>query len=147
MKLISHNFFNRRILKIARVLFTISPLLVLTMYTWNDLSITAKSLPPAQFKHQLEKCNGVLVDVRTPEQYNSECIAGAININVQADDFKSRIENLNKSEAYFLYCGTGKRSAKAMEMMLEAGFKKVYDLKGGLTEWKKKGFPIAQPKL
>jgi len=139
-------YFKRRILKTIRVLITISPLLVLTMYTWHDLGISAKTLTPTEFKHQLEKQRGILVDVRTLEEYKVECIAGAININVQADDFKTRIVNFEKNEAYFLYCVAGKRSAIAMGIMADAGFKKVYDLKGGLTEWKKKGFPVTKPK-
>ena len=147
MNLIFDNYLKSRILKIVRVLLTVAPLLVLTMYTWHDLGITAKTLPPEQFKSRLEKCKGVLVDVRTPDEYRSECIAGAINLDVQAEDFKTRISNFEKNETYFLYCGIGKRSAKAMDVMTDVGFKKVYDLKGGLTEWKKKGFPVSKPNL
>jgi rhodanese-related sulfurtransferase len=105
----------------------------------------AITLSPSQFKHQLKKQHGVLIDVRTPEEYQAECIAGAVNINVQADDFKTRIGNFDKNKKYFLYCGTGKRSAMAMDIMMEAGCKTVYDLKGGITEWKKKGFPVTKP--
>lgn len=147
MKRILNNYFKNRILKIARVLLCISPFLVLTMYTWNDLGITAKTLPPAQFKSKLEKCKGVLVDVRAPDEYRSESIAGAINLDVQSEDFKTRIVNFEKNETYFLYCGIGQRSAKAMDIMTGVGFKKVYDLKGGLTEWKNKGFPVSKPNL
>lgn len=147
MTLLLNQYFKSRVLKIIRVLFTISPFVVLTMYTWNDLGMTAKTLSPEQFQQQLKKQHGVLVDVRTPEEFSTERIADAININVQADDFKIRIVNFDKDQVYFLYCGIGKRSAKAMDIMREVGFKKVYDLKGGLMEWKKKGFPVIKPKL
>ena len=147
MNFLNDSNLKNKILKIARILFTISPLLVLTMYTWNDLDGSAKTLPPAQFKHRLEKQHGVLMDVRTPEEYKMECIAGAINLDVQEEGFKNRLVNLDKNVTYFLYCLAGKRSAMAMGIMENAGFKKVYDLKGGITEWKKKGFPVTKPKL
>ena len=147
MASIFNQYFKLRILQIIRILFTISPFLVLTMYTWNDLNSTAKTLPPTQFKNMLEKQRGVLIDVRTPEEYKTECITGAVNINVQADDFKTRISNLDKNKECFLYCGIGKRSAIAMGIMMEAGFKTVYDLEGGITEWKKQGFPVTKPQL
>jgi rhodanese-related sulfurtransferase len=116
-------------------------------YTSIHPATIEKTLSPAQFKHRLERHHGVLVDVRTPAEYQAECIAGAININVQADDFKTRIGNLDKNKEYFLYCGIGKRSAMARGIMEEAGFKTVYDLKGGLTEWKQKGFPVTKLQL
>jgi rhodanese-related sulfurtransferase len=41
----------------------------------------------------------------------------------------------------------GKRSAKALSIMKKEGFKHVYDLEGGLTEWKKKGYNVTSAKL
>ncbi|MBI4947272.1 MAG: rhodanese-like domain-containing protein [Bacteroidetes bacterium] len=116
-------------------------------YTSTYQVTTTKTLSPTQFKYELKKQHGVLIDVRTSEEYNAECIAGAININMQATDFKARVETLDKNKTYFLYCLAGKRSLMAMHIMAQQGFKKVYDLKGGITEWKKKEFPVIKPKL
>lgn len=71
-------------------------------------------------------------------------IAGATNINVEADDFKTRIAALDKNKTYFVYCRAGKRSTHAYDLMKEAGFSKVYNLEGGITEWKTAGLPVVK---
>jgi phage shock protein E len=107
--------------------------------------VSAQTLSPEDFRKTMKKENGVLIDVRTPEEFQAERIRGAINIDVMAATFTSQIESLDKTRAYFLYCGIGKRSAKAAGIMKEAGFTKVYDLEKGLGEWKSKGFETQKP--
>jgi rhodanese-related sulfurtransferase len=100
----------------------------------------AQVLSPAAFEKKLAQEKGILIDVRSAEEYQNERIKGAKNIDVTLTSFKSRIDSLDKTRAYFVYCGIGKRSAKAATIMRESGFKKVYDLEKGLGEWKSKGF-------
>ena len=46
------------------------------------------------------------------------------------------IEKLNKDKSYYVYCRTGVRSANSCQLMNELGFDKVYNLIGGIVEWK-----------
>ncbi len=80
-----------------------------------------------------------LVDVRTPDEYAEGHIEGALNINFNDDNFKDLISKVDKSKPVAVYCGRGGRSGKCSAYMKKAGFTKVYDLDGGITEWKFKG--------
>jgi rhodanese-related sulfurtransferase len=49
---------------------------------------------------------------------------------------------LDKTKPVILYCKSGKRSKASSIILLEAGFEKVYDLDGGILEWKDKGLNV-----
>lgn len=83
--------------------------------------------------------NVQLIDVRTPEEFKEGHIESALNINFYDDDFEQLIEQVDKSKPVAVYCGKGGRSAKCASYMKNAGFTKIYDLNGGITEWKFKG--------
>jgi len=87
--------------------------------------------------YQERSMNQTIVDVRRPEEYNSGHIEGAINIDFFSPDFLDQIATLDKSETIFIYCKSGKRSAKATSKMLDIGFEEVIDLKGGIINWSK----------
>lgn len=75
----------------------------------------------------------VLVDVRTPEEFASGHIAGALNIPVQELD--ARKGELPKDKDLVLYCRSGARSARGRELLLAAGYPKVHNL-GPMSNWK-----------
>jgi rhodanese-related sulfurtransferase len=54
---------------------------------------------------------------------------------VTDDDFKQQVNVLDKEKPVYVYCRSGKRSARAAEILKEMGFTKVYDLQGGIMEW------------
>lgn len=90
-----------------------------------------------QFSKQAAKANSVILDVRTPEEFNAGHIEGAILIDyLETENFTKQILTLDKSKNYLLYCRTGKRSLNAAYIMQEKGFKQVSDLKDGITGWK-----------
>ncbi|WGK63863.1 rhodanese-like domain-containing protein [Croceiramulus getboli] len=82
-----------------------------------------------------------LIDVRTEEEYESGHIEGAENL-VLDDNFREKIQELDKSKPVAVYCLKGGRSARCTEIMKAEGFTKIYDLEGGLTTWKKADLPI-----
>ncbi len=100
-------------------------------------SITAKEL------HQ--KQNGiVLIDVRTPEEFADGYIKNAKNINFYDDSFMNKINKLDKKQPVYIYCKKGGRSAKAAQKLKAAGFEKVYDLEGGISQWKDDNFELVK---
>lgn len=81
----------------------------------------------------------ILLDVRTPEEYEEGHIEDARHINFYEDDFEQKVKELPKDQAYLVYCHSGNRSGKTMAKMKQMGFEKVYNLEGGITAWKQQG--------
>lgn len=77
----------------------------------------------------------VVLDVRTPEEFAAGSIQDAMNINYNAVDFSQQIDALDKSKTYLVYCRSGARSSKAVEIMKEKGFHFLYHLEGGYLAW------------
>lgn len=76
-----------------------------------------------------------LIDVRTPEEFAEGHILNAQNIDFSSPTFDEEVNKLDKSRPVILYCRSGGRSAKCAEKLEKAGFKKIYDLEGGISKW------------
>ena len=72
--------------------------------------------------------NLVILDVRTREEYLTGNIPNSINIDVLSQDFKSKIDMLDKNKEYLVYCRSGNRSAIASSIMSTNGFLNIYNL-------------------
>ncbi len=94
-----------------------------------------------EMKAMLKNDEVQLVDVRTVKEFNENYIEGAHNI-VFDNNFDQKISNLKKDKPIIVYCRSGGRSAKCAKILEEKGFSKIYDLKGGITQWKKDGFEV-----
>ena len=98
---------------------------------------TLERVDNTKFKELLASIeNAQIIDVRTPEEYNAGKIGDAVNLNFYDDDFKARINALDKTKPVLLYCQGGGRSGKTLKMMEEMDFKTVYELKTGYGGWK-----------
>jgi rhodanese-related sulfurtransferase len=87
------------------------------------------------FKNQIVN-NVQLIDVRTSEEFNAGHIEGAINIDFKNEEvFYQSFQRLDKKNPVYVYCRSGNRSKKSADKLLEMGFSKVYDLKGGYIDW------------
>lgn len=80
-----------------------------------------------------------LVDVRTTQEYESGHIKNALNIVYLSDNWSSEIDKLDKDKPVYVYCAKGGRSANCAKLLADAGFKKIFDLEGGVTKWKHAG--------
>ncbi|GAA5094418.1 rhodanese-like domain-containing protein [Wohlfahrtiimonas larvae] len=76
-----------------------------------------------------------LIDVRTADEFNAGTIGKAQNIDYLSEDFKDKLASLDKDEPVYVFCRSGNRSEKARHIMLDLGFKEVYDLQGGYNAW------------
>lgn len=81
----------------------------------------------------------VLVDVRTPQEFASGHIAGAVNIPLQ--ELPRQLDSLPKDQPVVLYCRSGARSSTAAQMLARAGFTEIYDL-GGIISWQAQGHQL-----
>lgn len=77
----------------------------------------------------------VLIDVRTPEEYEQGHLEGSNLINFYGDSFQQEIGKLDKEKEYVIYCRSGGRSGKAVNMMQQMGFAKVHNMSGGILAW------------
>jgi len=80
--------------------------------------------------------NAVVLDVRTEDECNEGIIPNAITIDIyKGQGFVYKIEELDKSKNYYVYCKAGGRSAQACNIMNQLGFENTYNLLGGMMEW------------
>ena len=77
----------------------------------------------------------VLIDVRTPEEWEEGSLPGTINIDVESDDFTEKVNQLDKDVTYLVHCRKGSRSEIAIEIMEQQGFKDIYHMLGGYLAW------------
>lgn len=86
----------------------------------------------------------VILDIRTSEEYDNEHIAESVMLDFYADDFKDELDELDKSKTYLVYCRSGNRSGQSMPIMEDLGFMNVYDMGGGINQWKAEGYPTVK---
>ncbi|MCW4032554.1 MAG: rhodanese-like domain-containing protein [Candidatus Bathyarchaeota archaeon] len=88
----------------------------------------------------------IIIDVRTPEEFEDGHIENAINIDIRSETFQDEINELDMNNSYLVYCAVGVRSGLATDIMEELGFQGVYDMKGGFIEWMAEGLPVVKSK-
>ena len=77
-----------------------------------------------------------IIDVRTPKEFQEYRIPDSENVDFyDPQNFIKKINLLDKEASYFLYCKSGVRSYNSCSIMKDMGFKNVYNLVGGITEW------------
>ena len=80
--------------------------------------------------------NAVIIDVRTPHEWEEGSIENALRINIlEAQSFMNIIEELKKNKNYYVYCRSGVRSVQACQVLESIGIKNTYNLLGGFMEW------------
>ena len=87
-----------------------------------------------EFWQFVKENNAVILDVRTSKEFSGGAIEGAININV--DDLRENLENLDKNRVYAIYCQVGLRGYLANRIMRNNGFRAI-NLNGGYNLWTK----------
>ena len=76
----------------------------------------------------------VIIDVRTPAEFASGHLDGAVNIDVQSPDFAAQMMELDPNGDYFVYCRSGNRSGQAIAQMNQMGFNGENLTNGGSVE-------------
>ena len=100
------------------------------------------NLSVEEFAQKIAQEGVRILDVRTPEEFAEGYIEGAQFMDFYREDFKIEIESMDKEFTYAVYCRSGKRSGKAIEIMQEAGFHNLFNLDGGIIDWAHAGMPV-----
>jgi len=88
------------------------------------------------FKISISAKNVQLIDVRTALEYRAGHIENAVNIDFfDHANFNENFAGFDREKPMYLYCRSGNRSQRTAKKLLEIGFKKIYDLKGGYKAW------------
>lgn len=87
----------------------------------------------------------LVIDVRTPREYQGGHLEGATNIDFYAKDFAARLAGIDRGQTCLVHCAVGGRSTKALETLRKLGFTNVIHLDGGLKAWEKAGKPVVKP--
>ena len=86
----------------------------------------------------------VILDVRTPEEFNSGHIQNAINIDYKSANFRDEVNKLDKNKIYVVYCHSGRRATPSGDIMEQLGFKNIYNI-GGVLQWQEAGYKLTDP--
>ena len=86
----------------------------------------------------------VVLDVRTPGEFAQGHLEGAVQVDYRSPGFREEMAGLEKTKTYLVYCRTGNRSARAMGIMGELGFRSIYNLEGGIKRWLEEGLPAVR---
>ncbi len=89
------------------------------------------------FQAMMNEKNTILIDIRKPLEIRKGKIEGALEMDVMGNNFNQNLATLDKNKTYLVYGATGGRSVKACNIMLEKGFKRLYNLSGGYVAWKR----------
>ena len=84
--------------------------------------------------------NFIIIDIRTPAEYNSVRIENSILIDYYSSDFEEQLSKLDKDKKYLVYCRSANRSSSAMSLFKKLKFKEGYNMENGINSWIKKGF-------
>jgi rhodanese-related sulfurtransferase len=89
--------------------------------------------------------DAIVIDVRTPAEYEMSHITDAVNVNVQDDSFAQTAAALDPDKTYIVHCTKNPadgRSSRALETLRELGFRNLYSLEGGYVAWKEAELPL-----
>lgn len=87
----------------------------------------------------------IVLDVRTPGEFKSGHIKGAVNMDALEADFLKKAAQLPSGVPLLIYCRSGNRSDFIIERMEQSGLKhEIYHLERGINDWKAAGLPLEQ---
>ena len=107
----------------------------------EDISVSDAS---SLIEEQRGNPDFAILDVRTAEEYSTGYIEGAVNIDINGEDFDEKIGLLDRNKTYLVYCRSGSRSRRALERMRERGFLRIYNLSGGIIGWRGENMPVTE---
>ena len=105
----------------------------------KPVTVQVPEMQPQELKRRLDAGDDIFVlDVREPHEYQICNLQGHL---IPLGDLPKRVHELDSSREIVAHCKMGGRSAKAVEFLRQAGFKKVWNLAGGITAWSDKVDP------
>ena len=96
-------------------------------------TVSVPEITPKELKARLDRGDDLyILDVREPHEYQICHLNGHL---IPLGDLPRRVNELDSSREIVAHCRSGKRSADAIDFLRKAGFKKLWNLKGGILAW------------
>jgi len=92
----------------------------------------------------INKEEPVVLDVRTPHEYNRGHLHNSVLIPVQELQRRSKELGDHKDREILIYCATGNRSTVASKILIDSGFKHIVNMRRGIYDWHKKNYPVTR---
>lgn len=84
-----------------------------------------------------------LIDVREPDEYAAVSAPGSLSLPLSSlTPEAAEAQAIKKDDPIYMICRSGKRSARACEIFAAAGFKKLFNVEGGMLAWEAEGLPV-----
>ena len=93
-------------------------------------------------KYLQDNPDTIILDVRTPDEFELFYIKGALNIDAQEKYFKLALGQLDTEKTYLVHCHSGERSTKAIDILQEIGFTNLVHMHEGMREWNHAKLPV-----
>lgn len=94
------------------------------------------NIEPDEFKKiRDENDNAVVIDCRTKGEIQMGHLDYDLHLDIMDPQIRQKIEQLDKSKTYLIYCRSGNRSGSLCNYMASQGFEKLYNLAGGIISW------------
>lgn len=107
-----------------------------------------KDINAIQAKELIEKKQDdetvLVIDIRTPSEFNFGHIKNAININYYDANFEDKLNKIEKNKTILYYCNSGSRSSDAKPILESMNFKSVYHMEHGILEWQQNNYQLEQ---
>lgn len=133
---------------IANHLFLFSLLVaILILLFWNiygDTITGIRKVVPLELTRLMNHEDALVIDVRSPDDYKEGHIINAINIPATEITVENKKLEKHRQKPIIFYCLHGSDSGKAIRIIAQSGFDKLYILKGGLTAWRNANMPVTR---
>lgn len=131
-------------------LLKLIPVFSLMLFNVYQINAQVSTVSPVrnvdahEAKKVVDSGDYIIVDIRTPKEFNQSHIKGAINIDFYNKSFMDNLAKLDRNKGYFVYCRSGNRSGKSMKMFDSLGFKNIVHLQRGIIDWTANGYEMVK---
>ncbi len=115
---------------IAFRLIPVITLLLLVSCSSNAQQAEVVNIKPGNLAEFLGNNDAVIIDVRTPGEWERGKVESALTINLNHPQFNQVISELDKDKTYLVYCNSGNRSSIASRRMAQMGFTSIFNYDG-----------------
>jgi thioredoxin len=136
-----------RLLVVTSILFLFGACNSQSTQSNQDSTGVVNHVNATEFKSLIDQGECILLDVRTDREIGQGFIETASFINYPNETFEQKAKLMDRETPVLVYCHSGGRSANAAQVLVDLGFEKVYNLKGGIRGWKSNGLPTTASKM
>ncbi len=125
------------------VSFIVAAFSLVVVSCGNGSGTAGSVLSAKEFEQKMRELpNAVILDVRTPGEFNGGHLERAVNVDWNSSSFDQNTARFDKSAPVMVYCLSGARSASAARHMRQIGFKNVLEMDGGVMKWRAASLPL-----